>query len=109
MPLLLLYGVDDCLECLRVVEGEICEHLAVQADILLCQSTDELRVVHAVLTGCGVYTLDPKRAEITFFGFTVTVCVAQTFFIGILGYGPDILPCEEVTAGLFENFLAAGS
>ena len=91
LRLLSLYRVDDCLECLGIIESQVCQYLAVQPYVLLCESADELRVVHTVLTGSCVDTLNPKRAEIAFLLFTV------------------VLPCEEVTAGLFENFLTACS
>ena len=87
LRLLLLHRVDHCLESLRVVQGEVSQHLTVETHVLLCESADELRVVHTVLTGSGIDTLNPKRTEV----------------------GPDILPGEEVTAGLFENFLTACS
>lgn len=109
MRLLSLYRVDYCLECLGIIECQVCKHLTVQPYILLSQSADELRVVHTVLTGSGVDTLNPKRAEIAFLLLTVAVCVAQTFLVGVLGYSPDIFPCKEITACLFENFLTACS
>ena len=54
-----------------------------------------------MLAGSGIDTLDPKRTEVAFLGFTVAVRVTQTFLIGILGYGPDVLPCEEVCLRIF--------
>ena len=38
----LFYGVYNCLESLRIIHGEVCENLAVQTDILLCEFTHEL-------------------------------------------------------------------
>ena len=88
LRLLLLHRVDHCLESLRVVQGEVSQHLTVETHVLLCESADELGVVHTVLTGSGIDTLNPKRTEVAFLSFTVAVCVTQTFLIGILGYCP---------------------
>ena len=105
----LLYRVDNDLECLRVVHSEIGEDLAVQTDVLLAELAHELGVRHSVLAGGSVDTLDPKGAEIALLGPTVTISVGETFLVGVFGYGPNILPGEEVTAGSLENLLAARS
>ena len=98
---LLVDGLDNSLESLRIVHGEVSENLAVQADVLLSQLTHELGVVHTVLTGSSVDTGNPQGTESAFLSFAIAVCVGETFFVGVLGYGPDVLPCKEVTAGFF--------
>ena len=67
MRLLSLYRVDYCLECLGIIECQVCKHLTVQPYVLLGQSADELRVVHTVLTGSCVDTLNPKRVCLRIF------------------------------------------
>ena len=101
--------VDYRFECCRIVHREVCQNLAVEADVLSMDSTHELRVSHTVLTCSGVDTRDPKSAEAAFFSFTVAECIGQTFLIGILGNRPNVFPGEEITAGLFQDFLAASS
>ena len=98
---MLFYRIDDGLESLRVVHREVGEDLAVETDVLLCEFTHELRIVHTVLAGSCVDTGNPQGTESAFLGFAIAVCVGETFFVGILGYGPDVLPCKEVTAGFF--------
>ena len=103
----LLYRVDDSLECLRIIHGEVCQYLAVQADILLCDAAHELGIGKSVLTCGSDDTLDPEGTEFSLLGFSVTVCISETFFIGVLRNRPDISPGKEVTAGSLENLLAA--
>ena len=105
----LLYRVDDRFECLRIVHRQVSENLAVEADVLCVNSSHKLGVGHTVLTCSGIDTSDPKRAEVALFGFAVAVCISQTFLIGVLGNRPDVFPGEEITAGLFQDFLAASS
>ena len=103
----LLYRVDDGLESLRIVHGEVSKDLAVQTDILLGEFAHKLRIGHAVLTGGSIDSLNPEGTEFALFGFTVTVSIGETFFIGVLGYRPNILPGKEITAGSLENLFAA--
>ena len=103
----LLNRIDDSLECLGIVHGEVGENLAVETDILLRELAHELGIGNTVLTGGGVDPLDPKGAEIALLGLAVTVSVSQTFLVSVLRYGPDILSGEEITAGSLKNLLAA--
>ena len=91
--------VHNSLESLGIVHRQVSENLAVEADILLCELAHKLGVVHSVLACSRVDTGDPEGTECALLSFAVAVCVGQTFFVGILGYGPDVLPGEEVTAG----------
>ena len=107
--MLLVHGFDNSLECLRIIHGEVGEHLTVQADVILGEESHKLGVGYTVLTGGGIDPLDPKCAEIALLSFPVTVCIGETFFVGVLCNRPNILPAEEVTAGSFQNLLAARS
>ena len=103
----LFYRVDNSLKCLRIVHSKVCENFTVETDVLLGKTSHELGVGEAVLTGSGVDTLDPKGAEFALLGLSVTVCVSETFFVGVLGNRPDVLAGEEITAGPAEDLLAA--
>ena len=101
------YGLDDSFERLRVVHGEVGEHLAVEADVLLRELAHELGIGDAVLTAGGVDSLDPQSAEIALLGLAVTVCVGETFLVGVLRNRPNIPSRQEVAFGLLEDLLAA--
>ena len=103
----LLYRVDNCLKSLRIVHSKVCENFAVEADVLLGETSHQLGVSEAVLTGGGVDTLNPQGAEFALLGLAVTVGVGETFFVGVLCNCPDILAGQEVAAGSGENLLAA--
>ena len=103
----LLYGVDDGLESLGIIHCQVCQNLAVEADVLLRETAHELGVGETVLAGGGVDALDPQGAELTLFRFSVTVCVGETFFVGVLRNRPNVLPGEEVAASLGKDLLAA--
>ena len=62
-----------------------------------------------MLACSGIDTGNPKGAEVALFGFAVAVRIGQTFLKGVLCNRPDVFPGEEITAGLFEDFLAASS
>ena len=93
----LLYLSNDSLESLWVVNSEVSEHLTVNLDTSLMESTHQCRVAHILQTCSSVDTLNPQCTESTFLITTVTVCVCQTFLPSVLGYGPNILTRSIVT------------
>ena len=103
------HGLQDGLECLRVVHGEVGENFTVETDVLLGQLAHELGIGDTPETAGSVDTLDPEGAEIALLGPAVTIGVGETFFVGVLCNSPDIPPGEEVAAGLLEDLLAARS
>ena len=88
----LFYRVDDGLECLWIVHGEVCKDLAVESYVLLCELAHELGVGHTVAACGSIDPLDPERTEFAFLGFTVTVSIGKTLLVGVLCYRPDIFP-----------------
>ena len=105
----LLHLVDDSLESLGVVEGEVGKDLAVDLDTGLRQLVDELAVVHVVLTHGGVDTDDPQAAEFALLVSSVAISVGLTLFVRVLRHSPDILSRAELTFGLLQDFLSSGS
>ena len=101
----LLHLCNDGLESLGVVQGEVGEHLAVDLDTSLGQSSHELRVADALHTCGSVDTLNPQSAEVALLGTTVTIGVGQTLLPGILCYCPNILAGSEVAAGELKDSL----
>ena len=102
----LLYLSDDGLEGFHVVHGEVGEHLAVDLDASLVQSTHQLAVAHAFHASGSVDTLDPQSAETALLVLTIAVGVGQTFLPSVLGNGPDVLAGTEVAAGELQDSLS---
>lgn len=88
----LFYRINYLLECLRVVHGEIGQHLAVEADVFRFELTHEFRIGHSLHAGSSVDTLDPQAAEFPLLVLTTYVSVGQTFLDSIFGYCPYISP-----------------
>ena len=83
--LFLLHGVNDCLECLWMIDGEISEDLAVEVDAFLLHAGDELGVGKTELAGGVVDAGNPKGTEVALFVATVAVSVAKGFDDALLG------------------------
>src|SRR6266481_5000469 len=64
LPSLRRGALGDRGKCLRVCDGDVRQHLAVQEDVRLLQPRDEARVRNAVDAGRRVDPRDPERAEI---------------------------------------------
>ena len=105
----LLHLLDDGLESLGVVEGEVGEHLAVDFDAAGRQLVDELAVVHAILAHGSVDTDNPQAAELALLVSSVAISVSLTLFVRVLRHSPHILPSAELTFGLLQDFLSSCS
>ena len=105
----LLHLVDDGLEGLRIVKGEVGKDVAVDLDASFRQLVDELAVVHVVLTHGSVDTDDPQAAEFALLVSSVAISVGLTLFVRVLRHSPDILSRAELTFGLLQDFLSSGS
>ena len=101
--------VDDSLESLGIVEGEVGKDLAVDLDTGLRQLVDELAVVHIVLAHGGVDTDDPQAAEIALLVSSVAISVGLTLLVRVLRHSPHVLSRAELTFGLLQDFLSSGS
>src|SRR5215211_3639764 len=94
-------------ERLRIVDGDVREHLAVDLHACLVQAVDELRVAHALAPRRRVDADDPKAPEVALPGAPVPV--------GVLARAHDLLVGEPVTRvlaapvalGLLEDLLLA--
>ena len=100
----LLYFGNDSFKRVRVVQGQVGEHFAVELDACFFELAHQYRIRHAFQTGGCAYTYYPQRAEVAFFLLTVAVSINQTFFDGVLGNRPNIFPCAVVTFGEFQDF-----
>lgn len=105
----LFHGVYNSLESLRVVHGQVGEHLAVELNVLLGDFADEFRVRHVVAAYCCIDTCDPKSTEVALFHLPLNVGVQQAFLISVLCNGVYVSPCSEITSGEFEDFFASSA
>ena len=93
--------LNDGLEGLGVVHGQVGENLAVDLNTCLVNHTHQL-AVRQVLHACGsVDTLNPQRAEVAFFLLAVSISIGETLLPSVLGYGPDVLASAKVTSCKF--------
>ncbi len=99
--LCVLHFVNDSLESGGIVESEVGEHLAVDLDTGFVDKAHELAVAEVLHAGSGVDALNPESAEVALLVLAVAVSVGETFFPGVLGYGPHIAAAAEVSAGEF--------
>src|SRR5487761_2048386 len=98
----------DRLECRRLGDGEIGQHLAADHYPGLGYAVDEAAVVEAERPHRGVQALDPQRAE----GALAPLAVAEGVLAGLLdrllGDADGVLAAAVIALGGFENFLVLG-
>src|SRR5690606_7498803 len=95
-------------ECLRLVDREIRQHLAVDLDAGLVEAVDEAAIGQAVLADSGVDALDPERAEIALAILAVAIGILQRLLDSLLGDADGVLAAAVETLGLGENLLVLG-
>ncbi len=105
----LLHLVDDGLESLGVVQGEVGKDLAVDFDTRLGELVHELAVVHAILADGSINTDNPQAAEFALLVSSVAISVGLTLFVRVLRHSPHVLSRAELTFGLLQDFLSSGS
>ena len=88
------YGFESS----RVVERQICQRFAVQADAFLAKLVDEGAVVEAQWTHSGVDTGNPKTAVSALFELTVAEGILPTFLERVLCNGVNFGTGAEVAA-----------
>ena len=70
-------------ETLRIMDGNLGEHLAVELDTGLSAAVDKSAVGNPVHAACGIDADDPQAAEIAFFVLTVHIghglCTVNSF------------------------------
>src|SRR5262249_33010517 len=93
-------------ECLRVADGELGEHLAIQLDVGLLHPGDELVVREAVGARARVDPHDPEPAERPLLRLAVAVRVGQRVVALLLGVAIGALLQPPVALRLGENLAA---
>ena len=106
--LFLLYGVNDGFESLRVVDGEVSEDFAVEADAFFLHASDELGVREAEFARSVVDAGDPEGAEVALFVATVAVAVAECLDDALFGEAVATSVVMLHAFGGSEGFLVFG-
>src|SRR5690606_29194073 len=94
-------------ERLRVVHGDVRQHLAVDVDLRLVQPVDEAAVGQPVQARRGVDARDPERAEIALALAPVAVGVLPRLDDGLLRDPEDLAAGAVVALRLVEDLLVA--
>jgi hypothetical protein len=84
------------LERLRLANGEIGEHLAVDLDPRPVDAVDELGVSEPVLARAGVDALNPEPAEAAFAGAPVAIGVLEPLLDALDGDAKDVLAAAAI-------------
>src|ERR1700730_2910182 len=100
--------VDDGLECRRLVDGEIRQHLAIDRDPGLAEAGDKSAVSQPELTYRRVEPLNPQRPEGTLAALAVAKRVLVGLFDRLLGDSYGVLAPAVIALGGFEDFLVLG-
>jgi len=103
-PLLSLFGYCNQFgEGRGIPHGHICKDLAVQGYPCLHQTRNKLAVGKPALPGGGVYTRDPKAAEIPLTLPAMGIGIAQGMKEGLIGSLKQLVARGPVPLSLSEN------
>src|SRR5690606_1737928 len=81
------------------VHGDLGQHLAVDAEVLLVQRVDQAAVGGAVQARGSIDTHDPQATVIPLLKATVAVGMGKPLLDVVLRNRPDITPLAPVTLG----------
>src|SRR5690606_27171809 len=99
--------LDELVEDLGILDGDLAEHLAVQVHTRKAQAVDELAVASVPHPARGVDTRDPQATEVALAVTTVAVGVAAGADDRFLGALEVAATGSVIPAGLAENAVAA--
>src|SRR5690606_31109482 len=100
--------VNQGLEGLRLVDGDVREDLAVNFDFRLAQTVDKSAIGQAVFAGCGIDALDPERTEIALLGPAIAIGVLACLLDRLIGDAEGILATAIIAFRGLENFTVTG-
>ena len=72
--------VDDFLESLGTIRGEIGQHFSIDCDLSLSERSNKSGVSCSVLMSCRVNSDDPQAPEFTFLLPAVPISMLERFF-----------------------------
>src|ERR1700722_2398986 len=100
--------VDDRLECDRLVDGEVGQHLAVNHNARLVEPGDEPAVGQSKIADRRVEALNPQSAEGALAPLAVAKRVLVRLLDRLLGDADGVLAPPIITLGSLEDFLVFG-
>jgi hypothetical protein len=104
----LFYLIAKRFKRFGLMHCEVGKYFAVHLDVVGMEFTHQSTIRQTVDTCGRVDTLDPQTPEGSLFGFAVAIGVLQTFFVGILGDGPNIFSSSKLAFHTLEDFLPPG-
>jgi hypothetical protein len=92
-----------------VAHREICEHLTVETDMGVMETSDKATVGHSMLTHGRVDPRDPEPAEHTLTISTIAIGVLAGAHDRLLGDPEDVLATTTIALGQSDNFFVTGT
>ena len=103
----LFRGFRQIRESGRILQRDICEHLAIQFHSCSLQPVNQLIVVEAILPGSGADADNPQLAKIPLAGLSIPVGINERLVDRLFGELIELALIEVVTLRKLENFFAA--
>eukprot|EP00439_Symbiodinium_sp_Y106_P088484 s1_g1020.t1 len=100
--------VDQRLEGLRLVDGEVCQNFPVNLDASAPETVDKSAIGEPMLAARGVDPLDPERAEVPLLGLAVAVSVLTGFFDSLVGNAEGIFAAAVIPLCLLDHLTVTG-
>src|SRR5262249_776877 len=101
-------SLDETLEGLRLVHGDIGELLAVDLDTGLLQPIDQPPIGEAVLARRRIDALDPQRAESALPHLAVAIGVLPGLLDGLASDADGVLAAAVIALGLLDHLAVPG-
>ena len=95
---------DHACKSARIAHGHVCQHLAVDGNLILLHAMDKAAVGYAVLPGGSVNARDPKPPQITFARAAITIGVPETLQHGLVSPPVELAASAVLTFGHLEDF-----
>ena len=90
-----------------IADGDVGQHLAVEADIGGLETLDEAAVADAGTAAGGVQADDPQSADLALLLLAIAVGVLPGVLDSVFGVAEELLLIAEVALGVLQDLLAA--
>src|SRR3984885_15015789 len=99
----------DRAEAVRIVPGEVRQHVAVDLDTGPVQAVDHAAVVEPIDAGRRIDARDPQGAKLPLLGAAVAIRVLTGLDHRLFGGAIDLASGVVIALRLFQNFIVTGS